>query len=337
MFRVFRWPVSDRFRELETPQMVRMKDVVLMATVSSFEGMSQPGRNELKQFSELFEPVFRASSPEARRNAVAALSRCPTLPRAVVWFLASQPIDLAAIFLTLSTAIDDDTLIAIARTQGSAHAKAIAARDNLSVKTVDALVALHQGHETVRREPAPIEVRPEGNSQSAEREEQVRLQLKSLVYRDTLVQVEEHAGDDQTVHHALLVRFARLRQARDFSTLLANILGSSLWLTNRILLDVSGVQLATALIAIDTPQEDSVFILGQFYPHLAATDGETGRAALLWWGLDAADCSDRLRSWIRADDYTQGKQPEESTAANVNDHIPAQRPAFGHARGSVRR
>ena len=33
---------------------MRMKDVVLMATVSTFESMSQPGRNELRQFTELF-------------------------------------------------------------------------------------------------------------------------------------------------------------------------------------------------------------------------------------------------------------------------------------------
>ena len=95
--------------------MVRTKDVVLMATVSSFEVMGQPGRHELRQFAELFEPVFRASSLEARRNAVAALARCAVLPDAVSWFLASQPVELAAIFLTRSPAIDDNMLIAIAR------------------------------------------------------------------------------------------------------------------------------------------------------------------------------------------------------------------------------
>ncbi|MDB5524845.1 MAG: hypothetical protein JWM58_2608 [Rhizobium sp.] len=317
--------------------MVRTKDVVLMATVSSFEGMSQPGRNELKQFSELFEPVFRASSLEARRNAVAALSRCPVLPQSVAWFLASQPIDLAAIFLTRSTAIDDDTLIAIARTQGPAHARAIAARDNLSVKVVDALVALHQGQEIGRQTPAPLEARSEADQRSSEREEQLRLQLKSLVYRDALVRSEDHPDSGDAVEQALLVRFARLRQARDFSALLSKILGSSLWLSNRIMLDLSGQQLATALIAVDTAQEDGIFILRQFYPHLGATDGETGRAALLWWDLDIEQCRDRLRMWIRADDYTQGKQPEDDTTTNANENMPAQRPAFGHARGAVRR
>jgi uncharacterized protein (DUF2336 family) len=332
--------VSDRFRELETPPMVRSKDVVLMATVSSFESMSQPGRHELKQFAELFEPVFKASSLEARRNAVAALARCPMLPQAVSWFLASQPIDLAAIFLTRSAAIDDNMLIAIARSYGAAHARAIAARENLSVKVVDALVSLHQGQEMGRKTPVPETSRPMAAPKSAEREEQLRLQLKSLVHRDTIARTEDHPDNLEQLQQALLVRFARLHQARDFSQLLSNILGSSLWLTNRIMLDLSGLQLATALISINIQAEDGVFVLKQFYPHLNAVSGELSRADMLWSGLDAEDCAERLDAWIRADDYTQGKTADIEDAANANDATPALpilRPAFGHARGVARR
>jgi uncharacterized protein (DUF2336 family) len=318
--------------------MVRTKDVVLMATVSSYESMTHPGRHELKQFAELFEPVFKASSVEARRNAVAALSRCETLPQAVALFLANQPIEIAALFLTRSKAIDDNTLIAVARTQGPAHAKAIAARENLSVKVVDALVALHQGHDFGR--PITQETKlPELSSRSSEREEQVRLQLKSLVYRDTLERTDSHEDDMAEMRDALLIRFARLREARDFSATLANILSSSLWLTNRIMLDVSGVQLATALIAIDTQKQDGIFILKQFYPHLNAMNGETGRAEMLWHGLNVDDCRERLRVWIRADDITRGKQASDDVA-NANEAIQpltVPRPAFGHARGTSRR
>lgn len=319
--------------------MMRTKDVVLMATVSSFESMTQPGRHELKQFAELFEPVFRASSAEARRNAVAALSRCAVLPQAVAWFLASQPIELAAIFLTRSTAIDDNMLIAIARSQGPAHAKAIAARENLSVKVVDALVSLHHGQEGSRRASVPAPALSETGPRFSEREEQLRLQIKSLVHRDTIARAEEHDDNLEALQAALLVRFARLRQARDFSHLLSNMLGSSLWLTDRIMLDVSGLQLATTLIAGDILPEDGIFILKQFYPHLNTLNGDAGRAEMLWFGLDAGDCRDRLRAWIRADDYTQGK-PVEEPAANANRSTPAlpvQRPAFSHARGVGRR
>jgi uncharacterized protein (DUF2336 family) len=320
--------------------MVRTKDVVLMATVSSYEGMGQPGRHELKQFSELFEPLYKASSPEARRNAVAALARAPMLPQAVALFVGSQPIEIAALFLTRSPAIDDETLIAIARHQGSAHARAIAARENLSVKVVDALVSLHQGNAGTR---APVDMPPVAAAHPAtpieSREEDVRRQLRSLVERETIASAEDSNEARAEMHSALLIRFARLRQVRDFSYLLSNMLGSSQWLSNRILLDISGLQLATALIALDIEASDGIFVLKQFYPHLEAISGNVGRAEALWHGLDADDCIDRLTAWIRADDYTQGKTPQQN-AANANrpaPALPAQRPSFGHMRGIARR
>lgn len=322
--------------------MARNKDVVLMATVSSFEHMAQPGRHELKQFAELFEPVYRASSPEAQRNAIAALSRCTTMPKPVMWFLATQPIELAAIFITTSPALDDETLIAVARTQGPAHARAVAARDNLSVKVVDALVALRQGIDKgARRADTTDDGRSDAERLAAAREEEMRQRLKGLVHRDTLVRGEEDLQDDGMLQKALLVRFARLRDAHNFATTLADTLGSSRWLSHRIMLDLSGLQLATALIAVGVSTADGEFILTQFYPHLREMSGEWPRAAMLWSGLDAEECGDRVRIWIRADDYTQGKKPDEH-AANANTTappasmpvaVPGQRQAFGRRRG----
>jgi len=113
-----------------------------MATITSFESLKRPSKSDLKQFSELLEPLFQASSEEARRQATAVLSQCPTLPPSVAFFLGSQPINIAAIFLTRSIAIDDATLITIAKTQGADHARAIARRENLSPSLVDMLVGL---------------------------------------------------------------------------------------------------------------------------------------------------------------------------------------------------
>jgi uncharacterized protein (DUF2336 family) len=309
-----------------------------MATVSSFEGMTQPTRNDLKQFAELFEPIFKASSLEARRNATAALARCPIVPKSVAWFLGTQPISIAAIFLTRSAAIDDDTLIAIARSQGLDHARAIAARENLSVKVVDALVALHDGQVIGRNSEEKQAPAAEAPRRPASREEEIRQQLKALVKRDTLAGEQEGPEHADAVQQALLVRFARQRNARDFSDCLARRIGSSRWLTNRILLDLSGQQLATALIATGVEREDGVFILKCFYPHLIVNEGGMSRADAVWSHLDAEECRDRLTVWIRADNYTQYGAPED--AANANDRTAAgiaARPAFAHARGGLRR
>jgi uncharacterized protein (DUF2336 family) len=336
--------VSDRFRELEVPLM-RMKDVVLMATVSTFESMSQPGRNELTQFAELFEPLFKASGPEARRNSIAALSRCATLPEPVAWFIATQPIAMAAIFITSSPALSDLMLIELARSQGPAYARAVAARDNLSVKVVDALVSLHTALEKHVNEdvitPRDREAAFAGEQGFAiTREEEVRQQLKSLVQRDTNARAAEtiEAYEDMSIN--LLVRFARLRQSRNFSHTLADALGSSRWLAERVMLDLSGQQLGTALTALGVITDDGVFILSQLYPHLNASVDGKNRAARVWESLDAQHCDERVLAWLRADDEAEGRRPPSATLSNANqDAAPAEteRASFGQRRVSGQR
>jgi uncharacterized protein (DUF2336 family) len=149
-------PVYDRFRELEKPHSMRKRDVVLMATVTSFESLPQPTRSDLRQFAELFRPLYENSSEEARRQAVAALTQCKQLPDAVCYFIGSLPINIAAVFLSRSKAITDQTLIDIARSQGEAHARAIATRDELSPAVVDTLTALHDGYSYRRASAAPV-------------------------------------------------------------------------------------------------------------------------------------------------------------------------------------
>ena len=321
---------------------MRMKDVVLMATVSTFESMPQPGRHELKQFSELFEPIFKASGTEARRNAIAALSRCPTLPEQVAWFLATQPIAMAAIFITTSPALSDTMLIELARTQGPAYARAVAARDNLSVKVVDALVSLHTALEKHAAEDAVVPRDAEAALFGEQgfvitREEQVRQQLKALVQRDTLARAAETPESLEDMSINLLVRFARLREARNFSHALADALGSSRWLSERIMLDLSGQQLGTALMALGVEPADGAFMLAQLYPHLAAAADDKSRAQILWEGLDPGRCDERMLAWLRADDEAEGRSPM-AEAANANEAAErvanAERPVFGRRRAN---
>ncbi|OLP47873.1 DUF2336 domain-containing protein [Allorhizobium taibaishanense] len=113
-----------------------------MATVSSFESLDHPRKSDLTQFAILFQPLFHSSSPEARREAVAALSQSANVPQAVAFFIASQPVAICAPFLIASPCLADDQLITIARTQGKAHADAIMRRDNLSPAVIDALAGL---------------------------------------------------------------------------------------------------------------------------------------------------------------------------------------------------
>ena len=169
------------------------------------------------------------------------------------------------------------------------------------------------------------------------REEQVRQQLKSLVQRDTIARAAEAPESLEDMSLNLLVRFARLREARNFSHALADALGSSRWLSERIMLDLSGQQLATALMALGAAPADGEFMLAQLYPHLnAAVDGKT-RAQVLWEGLDPERCDERMLAWLRADDEAEGRTPM-AEAANANDEAEGQvhveRPAFGRRRAA---
>jgi uncharacterized protein (DUF2336 family) len=359
--------VIDQFRELEKPVSVRKRDVVLMATVTSFEALHYPSNNQRRQFSELFTPLFHASTEEARRQAVAALSQCPNVPSAVAFFIASQPISIAAPFLVSSPRLTDDLLIMIARTQGSAHARAIVRREHLSPTVIDALVGLRHSEPAkaeatagapaaagpvaaaapaptsamqppagpVSHQPAtsgktgktartaktakasapaaalssePAQTADAPDLSAAEREEQLRDQIRRLAAHITRPTADRLGLRTITpIQSALLVRFARNREGGAFATTLADILSSSRWLAERILLDLSGRQLATTLIGVGMEPAEAMYVLERLYPHLAKPATGATRAEQLWNALEPIECEERIETWRRADGYTYGR------------------------------
>lgn len=271
-----------------------------MATVSSFESLRFPSKSDLLQFGELFEPLYAASTEEARRQAVAALSRCPQVPEATAVFIARQPISTAAIFLMGSKAIPDGTLLQILGAAGPEHAHAIGRRADLSPAVVEALVGTHQYHAARRtgedREAALRE------AARLEREEEIRDELRALVRAATpQVEAPVRLEPASEMHQVLFVRFARTGEVGMIAVALADALSSSQWLSERILLDVSGRQLAETLVALAVPEEDNIFVLKNIYPHLAEGGAQTLLAA-----LDPAEATRRVESWQRADRYTNG-------------------------------
>lgn len=298
-----------------------------MATVTSFESLKHPVRSELKQFAELFHPLFEASTEEARRQAVAALSQCPHVPPAVALFIGLQPISIAAIFLTRSPAIPDETLITIARTAGEAHARAIARRDNLSPMVIDALVSLRHSaprapaaSPAAAAAPAAVELQPAqpapapAAAASAEappaapeggREEEIRREIKGLA-RHLFPAAEDRQGRRSLspLQEALLVRFARSGDIGGFTTVLADALTVSRHLVARILADLSGHQLATTLVALGLRDADAASVLAGLFPALGPHLGHGTAAEELLESLDQRDCDARLDAWCRADRYT---------------------------------
>ncbi|MDH7800223.1 uncharacterized protein (DUF2336 family) [Rhizobium sp. AN70] len=313
---------------------MRKKDVVLMATVTNFETVPHPSKTDLRQFAELFMPLFNASTEEAKREAIAALSQHPSVPSAVAFFIACQPISIAAPFLISSKCLDDDTLITIARTQGAAHARAIVRREDLSPTVIDALVGLRH-MEDLKRPNEEMDVAPQQAVAETEEtkveEKPTRIEAASALeeeMRQRIKQMAHHLNRPESdvlglrrlsdVQEALLVRFARERDARQFAVALADALSSSYWLSERIMLDISGAQLATTLIGLGMEFSEAAFILQCFYPHLAAAEGDMSRAEALLDRLEIIECEERVESWRRADSYTHGKERPNRSAPVVH-------------------
>lgn len=306
-----------------------------MATVTSFEALERPSKSELRQFAELFEPLFTASTEEARRQAVAALSQCPTVPSAVAFFIASQPITISAPFIAASRCLDDQTLITIARTQGAAHARAIVRREMLSPMVIDALVGLR--HAADDRQNAPAQEKPVktqspllGAAEHPARDEALRERLRAMAAH--VVRPESDRLGLRTVtpmQEALLVRFARNRETNLFATALADALSASRWLAERIMLDISGHQLATTLKGLGMPRNEALLILERLYRHLDEMQGSVPQSEHLWDSLDADECGRRVEAWGRADRYTyedrRGVAAEEPQAESVQVRIAAGR------------
>lgn len=279
-----------------------------MATVSSFESLRFPSRADLGRFAELFEPLYLASGEETRRQAVAALSRCPQIPERTAFFIGTQPIAVAALFLTVSRAVAERTLLRILEASGPEHARAIARREALSPAVVDALVGRHQDHAS----------RQAAEAARIEREETIRDELRALVRAAGPLPELPAASlaPASAIHQALLVRFARAGETGMLAVALADALGASQWLSERILLDLSGRQLAETLLALALPPADNCFVLSRLYPHLAGSPAETLVAA-----LDPSGARARVESWRRADRYTSGGDLPEA----ANGDVPAAR------------
>ncbi|HEV7308248.1 DUF2336 domain-containing protein [Ensifer sp.] len=296
--------VTDRFRELERPQTGRLKDVVLMATVTGFESLRLPRKSDMKQFAELFEPLFLGSSNEARRQAAAALSQCQHVPDAVAALIGGMPISIAAIFLTRSKAISDRALIAVIRERGPEHAAAIARRANLSPLVVDALVEHHNPPGLAARTGTaskPSQTEPTVVSERSVREETLRREIKALARaggRDDALPAGafDAIGD---VHAAFLVRFARSGEIILFSRVLGQSLSTEDAQVERILLDISGQRLATSLVAVELAAADAGFVLKALYPHLSEPYGATSHAEALIGALDPSACRAQLEAWLR--------------------------------------
>lgn len=103
-----------------------------------------------------------------------------------------------------------------------------------------------------------------------------------------------------------LAKYAKPDHESWFATALADAMQTSYALAERIMMDLSGRQLATALIALKAPPETTKAALESFFPHLSKPSTLQTQANDLMSDLDPQACEERLSAWQRADRYTSG-------------------------------
>ncbi|TPW32731.1 DUF2336 domain-containing protein [Pararhizobium mangrovi] len=324
----------DKFRDLEKTSNSRRIDLILMATVSGFENLARPGRNETKQFAELFAGLFAEARPETRRTAVAALSRCVTLPAATKRLILEQPIDVSAPFLANSVALDEAELLRIVATGDPACARAIARRPNLSAATVEGLSALSDpvvsrslsvrglidpaAPDTTASTTAQPESAP---SQDAEHAENVRTRLREMV--------SSHERKHPSLPKLKPGEISRLRHFVEsdeplfFATALADVLGSSFRLAERTMLDISGRELAETLTALGFAADDIAHVLTVFFPNLRRSDNGVPRAFAIANACERESAGAHLAARLDADhtpaEDDRQPSPDDSRPFPAND------------------
>ncbi|HET7412324.1 MAG TPA: DUF2336 domain-containing protein [Pararhizobium sp.] len=300
----------NRFRELEQAPDGRRLDVVLMAAITGFEELTRPTRRDLKQFAELFAPLFSQASPAARRTAVAALSRCPAMPAEIVEMIVCEEMDVCAPFLANSPALADEQITRIIAGSGPTHARALARRRALSPRIVAALAetgdaAVLRSLKVRRLLPANFDRDDFEAAPATDGSEGLREQLRALVRGSiATAPAPERRPFLKAASPAVAARLRRFAEEQEpvyFTTALADALGSSFQLAERIMLDVYGGQLAETLTALGIGEEVSRVALEAFFPHLRRQMSDGPLSQLLLSECNPEEASERVTLWLRAD------------------------------------
>ena len=174
---------------------------------------------------------------------------------------------------------------------------------------------------------------------TAQREEKLRGELKRLARAPAAPAPASVIAPLTPLHEALLIRFARSGEANLFAASLAAALDSPVDLGERILLDISGRQMAIALTGLGMARADSLSVLSRFYPHLAERLGGATRADALLAELAPEESMVRIAGWLAAErkNSETGHQPYLAPARGPDPRQPAARQDSSRGMAEVRK
>jgi len=287
----------DRFRDLERAGETGRKDAALLAAIAGFEALRHPTPHDEKQFSNLFLGLFPHTRADTQRIAAAALARLAHVPESVAVLIADQPASTATPFLSFSETVDAPLLLAVIARHRGAHAQAVARRKLLPPAVVAALLELNDpdiDDLLVSRGLATP------GDRQRQKEDALRARLKDMALGRRGTPPAQANAEQKTLLGALLAKQAPRRDPARFAQCLALALRSDSTLTERLMLDLSGTQLATALQSLGIDETHAVAVLEGIFPHLARASQGMRHSQLLMAALDPEECKRKVDSWRRA-------------------------------------
>lgn len=121
---------------------------------------------------------------------------------------------------------------------------------------------------------------------------------------DILIPINQNDKQHRN-HMKLLTKHANNNHIGYFTSALADAIGSSYALAERIMSDMTGQQLAMSLSAIRAPEDMSIDVLNKFFPHVSIMEGTIEGAAAMARNIQQGPSEEKLITWLRADSLTR--------------------------------
>lgn len=148
------------------------------------------------------------------------------------------------------------------------------------------------------------EAHPFGNEYVAELETiTLPIHIGEIAHRRHILMMSKHIDNNHTEY---------------FTTALADAIGSSVELSERIMGDMSGRQLATTFNAILAPQDMCIDALNKFFPHTSIMEGTKEGAEEMLQELQHGASLQRLMTWLKADILTRGHDVNQMDLSEAN-------------------
>ena len=305
----------------------------MLAAIAGFEALTYPTSRDQRQFSNLFLGLFPYVKDETKRIAAAALSRLAHLPESIAGHIVDQPVRVAATFLAFSSCVNDLMLLRAVARHGVPHGRAISRRKSLSPALTSALIVLDDpAIERSLRVRGAIAAETGGANSSdtavrARNEETLRQRIKDMALDPLLKNPERSDTRQRGVLGQLLAKQAQGSNPIRFAECLALALRTNRTLSDRILLDPSGRQLAMALLSLEIGELHALSILEGIFPHLERNSDGMRHSRIVLQSCDAEESDHKVEAWRRANEEVRKPelQPLTVDTATRTARIPAGR------------